>query len=320
MNREFIMDEKKISVIVPCYNVAPYIERCVASLIRQTYQNLEIILVNDGSTDNTREICERLKETDSRIKVVQKENGGLSDARNVGIEAAAGEFYSFIDGDDFIESDTYEALIAEMKDSSVSMVAGGFIVTDIQGNKTVSVCPKRMYLSKEEAFVDLFGRKRYISQSSCNKLFRKELFQNIRYKKGIFNEDMEILPRLLDVSDHVVILNKPIYHYIKKPGSITSSEYSMKRFEATKIEEDIVRLCKEKYKKLIPYATFYELDCYHGMLQNLRECSNRSEFKKQEKIIKFKIFRTAIICCQWRAIRKLYFESIKEIVLSVLFG
>ena len=314
------MDEKKISVIVPCYNVAPYIERCVASLIRQTYQNLEIILVNDGSTDNTREICERLKETDSRIKVVQKENGGLSDARNAGIEAAAGEFYSFIDGDDFIEPDTYEALIAEMKDTSVSMVAGGFIVTDIQGNKTVSVCPKRMYLTKEEAFLDLFGRKKYISQSSCNKLFRKELFQNIRYKKGIFNEDMEILPRLLDVTDHVVILNKPIYHYIKKPGSITSSEYSMKRYEAIAIEEDIVRLCKEKYKSLVPYATFYEFACYHGMLQNLRGCRNRNEFKRQEHIIKSKIIKTAIVCCKWKAIRKTYLGDIKRIVLSTLFA
>lgn len=314
------MKKKLISVIVPCYNVAPYLEKCVASLTGQTYDELEIILVDDGSTDDTGEVCERIRETDSRIKVVHKENGGLSDARNAGIDVALGDYYSFIDGDDFIEPDTYEALIAEMEDASVSMVAGGFIVTDIQGNKTVAVCPKRMYLTKEEAFLDLFGRKRYISQSSCNKLFRKELFQNIRYKKGIFNEDMEILPRLLDVSDQVVILNKPIYHYIKKPGSITSSEYSMKRFEAIAIEEDIVRLCKEKYKSLVPYATFYELDCYHGMLQNLRGCRNRNDFKRQEHIIKSKIMKTAIICCKWKIIRKMYFNDMKNNVFSTLFA
>ena len=97
-----------ISVIVPAYNVKPYLEKCVASLVGQTYKELEIILVNDGSTDGTGVLCDQLALTDKRIKVIHKENGGLSDARNAGIDVAEGEFYSFIDGDDYIEPDTYE--------------------------------------------------------------------------------------------------------------------------------------------------------------------------------------------------------------------
>ena len=202
-----------ISVIVPSYNVEPYLERCVQSLISQTYADLEIILVNDGSTDGTGKLCEKLTERDCRIKVVHKKNGGLSDARNAGIDIASGEFYSFIDGDDFIETDTYECMIAEMTDPAVSIVAGGFFVTDLEGHTVVSVSPKRQRLTKEEAFMDLFGRS-YITQSSCNKLFRSSLFAEVRYKKGILNEDQEILPRLLDIGDHVVLLDKPVYHYI----------------------------------------------------------------------------------------------------------
>ena len=234
-----------ISVIVPSYNVELYLERCVQSLVSQTYTDLEIILVDDGSTDGTGELCDKLARRDHRIKVIHKENGGLSDARNAGIKIATGEYYSFIDGDDFIEADTYECMISEMADPAVSIVAGGFFVTDIKGHTVVSVSPKRQRLTKEEAFMDLFGRN-YITQSSCNKLFRSSLFDEVRYKKGILNEDQEILPRLLDIGNHVVLLDKPVYHYIKKPGSITSSDYSMERYRAIEIERDIYRMCRKK--------------------------------------------------------------------------
>lgn len=308
-----------ISVIVPSYNVAPYLERCVNSLVLQTYTELEIILVDDGSTDETGELCEKLSQNDSRIKVIHKENGGLSDARNAGIDIAIGEFYSFIDGDDFIELDTYEAMLAEMKDPAVSIVAGGFFVTDIKGNTTISMSPKRQYFTKEEAFMDLFG-KSYISQSSCNKLFRSSLFDNIRYKKGILNEDMEILPRLLDAGSHVVLLDKAVYHYIKKPGSITTADYSMERYKAIEIERDIYRLCKTKYPKLEPYAGYYELKSLYGMLCNLLACNNRKEFKVQELKIRCGILVVFIRCNKWKELKTLYGNEMKEYCLVALLG
>lgn len=309
-----------ISVIVPSYNVAPYLQRCVDSLIGQTYSDLEIILVDDGSTDDTGILCDRIAEGDSRIKVIHKENGGLSDARNAGIDIATGEFYSFIDGDDFIEPDTYEVMMKEMNDPQVSIVAGGFIVTDVQGNTRISMSPERQYLTKEEAFMDLLGGKNYITQSSCNKLFRSSLFEKIRYKKGILNEDMEILPRLLDVSNDVVLLNKAVYHYIKKPGSITTADYSMERYRAIEVERDIYLLCKNKYPKLQPYASFYELKSLYEMLCNLVGCANHKDFKLQELIIRFKIVSVVIRCKRWREISNIHKEEMKTYFLNALIG
>ncbi len=308
-----------ISVIVPSYNVEPYLERCVQSLINQTYADLEIILVNDGSTDGTGELCDRLAGKDHRIRVVHKENGGLSDARNAGIDVARGEFYSFIDGDDFIETDTYESMIAEMADPGVSIVAGGFFVTDMKGQTNVSASPKRQYLTKEEAFMDLFGRS-YITQSSCNKLFRSGLFAEIRYKKGILNEDQEILPRLLDVGDHVVLLDKPVYHYIKKPGSITSSDYSMERYRAIEIERDIYRMCKAKYPQLKPWAGYYELKSLYGMLCNLDQCRNKNDYKIQELNIRRKIMYTAFRCIWWKEVMDRHKNEVKIYVINALAG
>lgn len=309
-----------ISVIVPSYNVAPYLERCVNSLVSQTYRDLEIILVDDGSTDDTGKLCDQIAGSDSRIKVIHKENGGLSDARNAGIDFARGEYYSFIDGDDFIEPDTYEKMIAEMQNPDVSIVAGGFIVTDIQGNTSIRVIPERQQLTKEEAFMDLFVGENYISQSSCNKLFRSRLFENIRYKKGIINEDMEVLPRLLDVGQDVILLDKAIYHYIKKPGSITSSDYSMERYKAIEVERDIYLMCKAKYPKLQPYASFYELKSLYGMLCNLMECTNYKDFKIQELNIRRKIVFVAIRCNRWREIADVYKEELKIYFINALIG
>lgn len=309
-----------ISVIVPSYNVAPYLQRCVDSLISQTYSNLEIILVDDGSTDDTGELCDKIAESDSRIKVIHKKNGGLSDARNAGIDIATGEFYSFIDGDDFIEPDTYEVMMKEMENPRVSIAAGGFIVTDVQGNNRISMSPERQYLTKEEAFMDLLGGENYITQSSCNKLFRSSLFEKIRYKKGILNEDMEILPRLLDVSDDVVLLNKAVYHYIKKPGSITTADYSMERYRAIEVERDIYLLCKNKYPQLQPYASFYELKSMYEMLCNLVGCANHKDFKLQELIIRFKIVSVVIRCKRWREISNIHKEEMKTYFLNALIG
>ena len=309
-----------ISVIVPSYNVAPYLQRCIDSLIGQTYSDLEIILVDDGSTDDTGKLCDRIAQSDSRIKVVHKENGGLSDARNAGIDIATGAFYSFIDGDDFIEPDTYEVMMKEMNDPLVSMVAGGFIVTDVQGNTRVSMSPERQYLTKEEAFMDLLGGKNYITQSSCNKLFRSSLFEKIRYKKGILNEDMEILPRLLDVSNRVVLLNKAVYHYIKKPGSITTADYSMERYRAIEIERDIYLMCRNKYPKLEPYASYYELKSLYGMLCNLTESGNRKDFKVQEFKLRCIILTVLIRCHKWQEIKSLYGNEMKEYGLVTLLG
>ena len=217
---------KKISIIVPCYNVAPYLRRCVDSILNQTYSNFELILVDDGSTDKTGILCDELCQLDARIKVIHKKNGGLSDARNAGIDIATGDFLAFVDGDDYLEINAYELMVTEMQDADVSLVSAGMITEDINGNINKLMNETKVKLSREEALANLLGNNRTIGQSSCNKLFRKQLFEQLRYKKGIIYEDMQLLPQILDICEKVVLLNVPVYHYVKRSGSITENKFS----------------------------------------------------------------------------------------------
>lgn len=311
---------KMVSIIVPAYNIELYLERCVESILKQTYTNLEIILVNDGSTDKTGIICDQLEKKDDRIVVIHKVNGGLSDARNAGIEMAHGEYLSFVDGDDYIAYNAIEVLCAEMCELKVSLVSAGYINFDLQGNRNVAIPSKKMHLDKKEAFVNLLCLNQNLYQTSCSKLFRRELFQNIRYKKGIINEDIELLPRVLDMCEHVVILDKPLYYYENRPGSITMSDYSMKRYEAIKIPRDIVKMCKKKYPEVLPHACFYELNSLYGMLDNLMNSRNKDDYKKQKYILRWKIVVADLRCRKWKEIRDLYAKELKDYLIRAGLG
>lgn len=309
-----------ISVIVPCYNIAPYLERCVDSIVNQTYHNLDIVLVDDGSTDGTGAVCDKMAQTDNRIRVVHKENGGLSDARNAGIDIAQGDFLSFVDGDDYLELDAYEAMTLEMQNPEVSLVSAGLIAEDIGGKVKITMSKERIELSREEAFINLLGSVRTIMQSSCNKLFRTAIFNNLRYKKGIINEDMEILPKILDRCNKVILLNKPVYHYIKREGSITVSKYSNWKYQGVKIAVDTLNFCKKKYPQLIPYAYYYQMDSYFKNLMELVNSSNRAEFCKWEYVLRVKVVKTYFKCIRWKFIRKEYGIKIKNMAIVAFFG
>lgn len=312
----------KITVIIPCYNVEPYLERCVTSVVNQTYHQLEIILVDDGSTDGTGELCDRLSRTDSRIKVVHKENGGLSDARNAGINVAEGDFYSFVDGDDYLELDAYEMMISEMKNSDVSLVSAGIFAEDIHGNTSISMSEEHLLLDRKQAFINFLGPTRTIGigHSSCNKLFRKQLFDGLRYKKGIINEDMEILPKILDVCNYVVLLNKPVYHYIKRAESITETEFSIWKYESIKIPYNVLSLCKEKYPELVPYANYYVMDSLFKILEELTNSQNRRLFYKQELALRIKIIRAFFECGKSKDGIKAYWNKVKSMMIIASLG
>lgn len=310
----------KISVIIPCYNVEKYLKRCVESVVNQTYRELEIILVDDGSTDATGELCDRLLETDSRIRVVHKKNGGLSDARNAGINVAQGDFYSFIDGDDYLESDAYDAMISEMKNPDVSLVSAGMIVEDVEGNQHLNMSKEYQLLTKEAALLNLLSPVRTIGQSSCNKLFRKQLFQELRYKKGIINEDMEILPKILDVCNLVVLLDKPVYHYVRRKGSITESEFSMWKYQGIGNAYDTLSFCTEKYPQLISYAHYYVMDSLYKTFGELTNSGNRRCFLKQEYSLRLRIVKEFFSCIRYDNIQKEYGERIKNMVIIAGLG
>lgn len=208
-----------ISVIVPIFNVEKYLKKCIDSIINQTYKNLEIILVDDGSTDNSPNICDEYIKKDSRVKVVHKENGGLSSARNVGLDLAKGELIAFVDSDDYIELEMYEKLKSNMDkyDSDIAICQFKKISKYFL-KKVIGVNDEMIYEGK-----DIFLHMGEIKAIAWNKLYRKQLFKNIKYPEGRLFEDMFVLCDILNNAKRVSVLNEPLYNYTLRKSSISRS-------------------------------------------------------------------------------------------------
>ncbi len=215
-----------ISIIIPVYNTEKYLKKCLDSVISQSYTNIEIIIVNDGSTDNSYEICQEYKKKDKRIKVIDKSNGGLSDARNVGIKNSKGKFLGFVDSDDFIEKDMYGILYSEIKKTKANIACCEMTKKNvIKNNRKI----EKKILKRNEAIHELLSDKK-INNYVCNKLFSRELFTDIKFPLNRKFEDLATTHLLIDKSDLIVYINYIGYHYIQREGSITKS-YSEKYLE-----------------------------------------------------------------------------------------
>lgn len=215
----------KISVIVPIYNVEKYLLKCIESIISQTYTNLEIILVNDGSPDNSRIICDEYSKKDHRIKVINKENGGLSDARNVGLDIATGDFISFIDSDDYIHEGYYETLIDLIIKFDADIAQCEFLKVYDKATynfdiEISSVEPKITVLSNEDALKNLYNEHYVNTVVVWNKLYKRKLFKQIRFPKGKVHEDEYTTYKVLFDTKKVVCTSKPMNYYLQRSDSI----------------------------------------------------------------------------------------------------
>ncbi len=218
-----------LSVIVPVYNVKDYVERCVVSIINQTYRNLEILIIDDGSTDGSGVLCDELAVRDNRIRVFHTENGGLSAARNVGIDAASGALIGFVDSDDWIEPDMYEFLYGLMLEYGADMsVCGNYF--DGPGRSVVQrFTPKPLVLCHKEA-MDLLGEDKLMKNYAWDKLYRKELFEDgLRFPIGVYFEDIAVMYKIMDRASKVVLYGQPKYHYIYRPAGISRQLYNEKK-------------------------------------------------------------------------------------------
>ena len=209
-----------ITVIVPVYNILEYLPRCVHSITEQTYRNLEILLVDDGSTDGTGELCDRLGTEDSRIRVFHKENGGSSSARNLALTHAKGEYVGFVDSDDYIEPDMYELLYRAICDYGVSVSQIGRDEIDEKGQRLPNICepPQTAEIWESRDFLrELLLHKG--DCSFCTKLVRRELFQEEGFPEQKLNEDFHLLVRMLPKIGRLVSLPKQGYHVFYRIGS-----------------------------------------------------------------------------------------------------
>ena len=243
----------KISIIVPVYKVEPYLKRCVDSILHQTFTDFECILVDDGSPDNCPDICDEYARKDKRIRVVHKENGGLSDARNAGLDIAQGEYIGFVDGDDYIHPQTYEIMLKAM--SSAKAEIGCLNYTFIQPNEEEKFCRyninniiENMQVIDSNMFLEQFDKYfRAVSWiSACTKLYRRDVFENNRYPYGKTDEDSYMLHHVIAECSKVVRIEVPLYYYVWTAGSISRSEFSAKRFDKNGANIDRVKFFEKK--------------------------------------------------------------------------
>ncbi len=254
-----LQNQPLISVVVPVYNTLKYLPKCVASITAQTWNNLEILLVDDGSTDGTGALCDELARRDSRIKVYHKRNGGSSSARNLGIRKAKGEYLGFVDSDDFIEPDMYERLAEAAIEYDAHMVQIGRNEVEEDGNLLPDICtpPKNIESIDSQAFLKELLMHRG-DCSFCTKLIRRECMSEEAFPVGVLNEDFHLLIHMLPELGNVISLPEVGYHVLYRMGSNTRKEKEdhFSRVFADSVDNaDVVfSMVKELYPELEPVA------------------------------------------------------------------
>ena len=255
------MSNKLLSVIVPIYNREECLKRCIESIRNQTYQNLEIILVDDGSMDNSPEICDDYLKVDSRIKVVHKKNGGLSSARNAGMQIATGEYVTFVDSDDYIEIQVYEILIKEIEAKKCDIITMNF--QDVEDDGTILNCKKipEEYLgthNSEWYFQKMCERK--VSESVCFKIFKMDFIKNKTFDETKTNEDFLFMSNLLLEDANICITNHVGYNYVRTKNSLSRSGFGKSLIDAVYNTNQIQNKVQELSKKnLLPYIGAYNM-------------------------------------------------------------
>lgn len=239
-------DEPLITVIVPVFNVEAYLEKCIRSILSQNYRKLEIILVDDGSSDLCGEFCDRYLKRDSRIQVVHKKNGGLSSARNAGLEVTSGDYVGFVDSDDYIEPEMYETLLEGIEKNKSDIAICGYNRVDGEGNVISSVTYSDAALSRNQAFEMLCQGNVYFA-IVCNKLFRSEVVGNKRFMMGKIHEDEFIIHHLYGEAGLITTVSQALYNYLYRPSSIMGMERkSLKEFDGVEADLDRVAWMNSK--------------------------------------------------------------------------
>ena len=235
-----------VSVVVPIYNVELYLKECVASILSQTYKNIEVILVDDESPDLCGKICDDYAAMDGRIKVVHKKNGGLCDGRNAGMEVATGDLITFVDSDDYISKDFIEILFEAMLENKSDIAIANMKRTSKRDEKNTSTAWKTSNFKSEDALISmLYGIP--FGTSACGKLFKRNLFKGVEFPYGKFSEDLFTIYKTILKSKSVTYVEFDGYfYYYRDEGSIVVSGYKEKHLEALDAVDDIAGAVKGK--------------------------------------------------------------------------
>lgn len=278
------MKDPLISVIVPVYKVEQYLDRCLQSIVNQTYKNLEIILVDDGSPDNCPEICDEWMNKDKRISVIHQENGGLSNARNTGLRIASGEYIGFVDSDDWIELDMYEYLLDMMLQLDADISHCSFYKTDgsisFEGHGTNQEYIGDNFFSMREALL----LEKFIL-SVWNKLYKRNVLEGVFFEDGRYYEDTLFNFYAFKNANKTVYKGVPKYHYFTRMDSIVESSFSKRNFDVIYSTDQLCKLTNKYYPELIDYAERRDVIENILMLNSIITSTNSTSFEKDYQII-----------------------------------
>ncbi len=304
-----------ISIIIPTYNVVNYLEECINSIMNQSYQNLEIFLVDDGSTDGSSELCDRLKSLDDRIVVIHKSNGGLSDARNHGIQIAKGNYIGFVDSDDWIASTMYEEMLLACKRNNAQIAVCGLY--RVFKNSTEHFIPSTSGVyTKDQAITELLLGKEFGDQS-CTKLYEAALFSDVSFPVGRLFEDIFTTYKLFLKAEKVVVIDQGYYYYRQREGSITLVEFNPKKIDLVSsirsIMEDNRIITNDKWNRILSQR---ELNAIGWTLMDFFVASSSDvsiEKIMKDMFCKFRRNRVSVLCSS-------QFRSCKLLAVLSFFG
>lgn len=254
-------NEPLVSVIVPVYNVEPYLCACLDSVLAQEHKNLDIILVDDGSTDRSGQICDEYAQRDGRIRVIHKDNGGSSDARNAGLDEMRGDFVCFIDADDILAPTFVSEMLCALKShkTDLSVCAFGSLKENEPVDRALS--GKAVHLgNREELLVHVVQNLLKVWSSSCNKMYPARVFNGLRFETGARNEDVLLLPKVLRRVESACYLDKSLYYYRIRPGS-NSHFHDYRYYSDVVAKRELYQLVSEVDNKKLSeqaYQRYYE--------------------------------------------------------------
>ena len=279
----------EISVIVPVYNVQEYVGECIESILRQSFTDFELILVDDGSTDSSGDICNRYSRQDNRIRVIHKQNGGLSDARNAGMKSAAGRYFSFIDSDDTVSPVYLEILYSILKENGADISQGAF--TQNPEKLALKAEKSGLHCFDQKAAVHDYLHRRKLFVSAWAKLYKRELFDQVEFPIGKLYEDSFTTYKLIANSSKCVVSEQAVYWHRINKDSITRSSFNPRKLEVLRLPEEMRAFWKdnndEELRKDIDYYEFrLNLSVYNRLLAQTKP----DEYQKEKEEL-----RTAIL-------------------------
>lgn len=292
-----------ISVIIPVYKVEPYLPKCIESVLHQAYQELEIILVDDGSPDRCGAICDEYAEKDARIRVIHKENGGLSDARNAGMRIATGVYLAFIDSDDWVDGDYFETLYRLLKDNDADLSAISLCSVSDDGSEVGRSHTGKTILLDDSSAMESMFRRDGLPWCAPAKLYKRSLFEGIVYPVGVLMEDKATTYKVFARCKKIVYADLPLYKYLVRQGSIMRSPFSQKRLESFAIQEGLNLFIEQNYPSAAALTHAYTVKVAISLLC-MMSAAGYEDMEQSEKLFLYmKRFRKEFLSADiidWR--------------------